>query len=98
MKKIFKEKLKIYYLFFLFFIMIIFYKEIKKNEIKIGLCTLCKQENKYIREFVEHYKKLEVDKIFIYDNNDINGESFDLAIQDYCNFKNNLFKINMLKF
>lgn len=41
------------------------------------LMSLGKDENRYAREFIEYYKKLEVDKIFIYDNNDISGEKFD---------------------
>jgi len=57
-------------------------KEIIKNK-KVCVCTLGKEENKYIREFVQHYKKYGVDKIFLYDNNDINGEKFGDAIGDY---------------
>ena len=53
------------------------------NEIKVCLCTLGKDENRYAREFVEYYKKLEVDKIFIYDNNDISGEKFDYVLKEY---------------
>ena len=41
---------------------------------KICVCTLAKNENRYIKEFVEHYKKYGVDKIYLYDNNDIDGE------------------------
>lgn len=37
----------------------------------------------YAREFVEHYKLYGVDKIFIYDNNDINGEKFENVLSDY---------------
>lgn len=47
-------------------------------------------ENKYIREFVEYYKQFGVDKIYIYDNNEINGESFETVLFDYIdiNFVN----------
>ena len=55
----------------------------KENNIKICLCTLGKKENKYCREYVEHYKRYGVDKIFIYDNNDINGENFTDVLYDY---------------
>ena len=55
----------------------------KKYKIKICICTLGKDENKYIREFVEHYEKYGIDKIFLYDNNDINGEKFEEVINDY---------------
>lgn len=47
------------------------------------MCTIGKQENKYIREFVIFYKKKGIDKIYLYDNNNINGERFENAIQDY---------------
>ena len=56
-------------------------------DLKICLCTLGKMENKYAREFVEHYKRYGVDKIFIYDNNDIKGEKFDLVLSDYIKNK-----------
>ena len=42
-----------------------------------------KRENRYIREFVEYYKKMKVDKIFLYDNNEENGETFDEILSDY---------------
>ena len=57
----------------------------KKNKIKVCICTLGKKENKYIREFVSHYKKYGVDKIFLYDNNNIIDERFDYMISDYIN-------------
>ena len=40
-----------------------------------------------MREYVEHYIKYGVDKIFIYDNNDLNGESFETVISDYIKKK-----------
>lgn len=36
-----------------------------------------------MREFVLHYKKYKIDKIIIYDNNDIHGEKFEFIIDDY---------------
>ena len=30
-----------------------------------------------MKEFIEHYKKYGIDKIYLYDNNDLNGENFD---------------------
>ena len=56
-----------------------------KEKTQICLCTTGKRENLYVREYIEHYKKYGVDKIFIYDNNDINGEKFEEVIQDYIN-------------
>ena len=79
----------------LLMILIISIKIIKNNlnkkNIKVCLCSPGKTENKYIREFVRHYKKYNIDKIFIYDNNDINGEKFEDVINDYI--KSNYVKI-----
>lgn len=66
------------YIFFL--IIIIVSIEIKN---KICICTLGKEENKYIREFVQYYEKIGVDKIYLYDNNNKKGEIFEEVIADY---------------
>ena len=54
-------------------------------KLNVALCAIAKNENLYIREWVEYYKNLGIDKIFIYDNNDINGEHFEEVIDDYIN-------------
>ena len=56
-----------------------------KKSLKVCICTLGKNENKYIKEFVKHYKKLGVDKIFLHDNNDISekAENFEDVISKY---------------
>ena len=59
-------------------------KEYERN-VSVCVCTIGKMENRYIREFVEHYKKYGINKIFLYDNNDINGEKFEDVISDYIN-------------
>ena len=81
-------------LFFFFFILLILYSKnkvtkidkkfskIKKN-IKVSICTLGKNENRYIREFIEYYKNYGIDQIFLYDNNDENGEKFEEVIKDF---------------
>ena len=51
--------------------------------LKILLCTIAKQENKYIKEFIEHYRNLNIKKIIIYDNNDINGENIEDFLKHY---------------
>ena len=63
-------KLIIYFLF-------LYYSIRKNGKYKICICTVAKCENKYINEFIEYYKKYGVDKIYLYDNNDLNGENFD---------------------
>lgn len=45
--------------------------------------TMAKLENKYIREVVEHYKQLGLDKFFIADDNSLNGEKISDVLQDY---------------
>jgi len=55
----------------------------KSDYLKVGLCTICKEENLYIKEFIDTYKTLGFDHIFIYDNNDINGENLEEAIIKY---------------
>ena len=39
----------------------------------------------YIKEFVEYYKNLGIKKIYLYDNNDINGENFNDILNSYIN-------------
>ena len=60
------------------------YLPAKKNSlIKVCICTIGKEENLYIREFVKYYKNIGVDKIFLYDNNDNDKEHFEDVIKDY---------------
>ena len=68
--------LNLYYKLIIFFLFL-HYSFIKNGRFKICICTVAKNENKYIIEFIEYYKKLGIDKIFLYDNNDLNGENFD---------------------
>ena len=48
---------------------------------KVALCCIGKNENRYIREYVDHYRTVGVDKIFLFDNNDPDGERFEEVIQ-----------------
>jgi hypothetical protein len=50
---------------------------------KILLCCIGRQENKYIREFVEYYKILGVSNICLFDNNYDGEEDFKDVIGDY---------------
>ena len=56
-----------------------------KKDIKICICTIGKKENRYVKEFVQFYEKMGVDKIFLYDNNEENDEKFEDVINDYIN-------------
>ena len=55
------------------------------DEIKSLVCCIGKNENRYVRNYVEWYKNLGVTRICIYDNNDIDGERFEDVIGDYVN-------------
>ena len=75
----FKSKITVFII-----LTLIFFFELKftnKTSIKVGLCVICKEENLYIKEFIEHYKNLGYNHIFIYDNNDIDGEKLEDVIQ-----------------
>ena len=73
--------------FFVLFIIYLISKRKKKTDnhsddnnnniskIKVALCSIVKMENRYIKYFIEHYKKLNYDHIYFADNNEINGES-----------------------
>jgi len=50
---------------------------------KVALCCIIKNENLYLKEYIEYYKKLEFAKIFIYDNNDIDGEDPNNILKEY---------------
>ena len=63
-----------------------YYKHIEETRepCKVAICAIGRLENRYAREWVEHYNSLGVDKIFIYDNNRISdGELFADVLQPY---------------
>ena len=41
----------------------------------VVVCAMAKNEHKYINEWVAHYLGLGVDKIYIYDNDDLDKPS-----------------------
>lgn len=59
---------------------------------KVALCCIGRLENRYIKEFVEYYKHIGVDKIFIYDNNRGSEEYFEDVILEYI--ENNFVEIS----
>ena len=68
-------------IFNLLFISIIIIKLL--HRLKVLLCTIGKEENKYIKEFINHYRKLKIKKIILYDNNNIDGENFKDILKNY---------------
>lgn len=85
MKKI--KNLSLFFLKFTAFIYIIITKiliiKYIKKELKIVLCVIAKQENKYLIEFINYYKNLGFDKIILYDNNNISDETFDNLLKHF---------------
>ena len=55
------------------------------NKTKVCLCCIGKGENLYISDYVNHYKNLGYNHIYLYDNNNIDGERFESIIQDRIN-------------
>lgn len=50
---------------------------------KTAVCVIIKDENSYIREFVEWYKSIGFDNVIIYDNNFSDGDKIEDVIGDY---------------
>ena len=53
------------------------------ENLNIALCCIASKENKYIREWIKHYKNLGFDRIIICDNNFGDSEYFEDVILDY---------------
>ena len=68
---------------FLFAFLIIY--SIYLNNRTICMCSIGKNENLYIKEFISYYKKLGYNKIFLYDNNDIDEERFEDVLKNEIN-------------
>lgn len=52
---------------------------------KVAICIMIKNENMYIREWVDYHKNLGFDNIILYDNNDSNGENVYDVLSDEIN-------------
>ncbi len=55
--------------------------------LKVCICAIAKNENKYIKEWVDYHINLSIDKIFLYDNNDIGSEKLTDVISETENVK-----------
>ena len=80
------NKYKIFYIIliiFLYYLFNYFYRILYK--LKVCLCVIGKNENLYIKEFVNYYINLGYNHIYLYDNNDINEERFEDVIKDEIN-------------
>ena len=83
-----KIPLNKFYIFVLILIILVFtfklsYKnELKRENTKVCMCTIGKKENLYAKEFVDYYKSLGYNHIFIYDNNDEGDEKFETVLNE----------------
>ena len=59
------------------------FNSLPKNKLSFAMCSIGKLENLYVRDFIIYYLELGVDKFYIYDNNEIDGEKFEDVIQDF---------------
>ena len=63
----------------------------------VALTAIVKNENKYLREWVEYYKQLGVGHIYIGDNNDSDGEQLETVLYDYLELPNPYITIINIK-
>ena len=72
------------------FLIILLILELYNNNnkrMKIALCVVVKKERKYLEEFINYYLILGINKIFLYDNNDVDGEKYDDILKKYIKKK-----------
>ena len=80
--------IKIKIIILIIFLSYIFIKKnTKYSNLKVLLCSIAKNENKYIKEFVNHYRKLKFKKIILYDNNNIIDKSLEYILKRYIKNK-----------
>jgi len=60
----------------------------ENNNITIALCTMGKEENLFLNEFVDYYLNLGINHMFIYDNNPPNIEKMSNVLEN--KYKNNV--------
>ena len=86
-----KQNFNIYFFkFLLFFFLLIIFFILKNNKSSLSshsyfscFISSAKLENRYIRELIEYYKKLGINKFYIGDNNSINDERLSDVLKDY---------------
>lgn len=83
---IYENKKSIFKVIFLVFCLFLYItKNKRKNELKLAICTMVKEENLYLKEFIDYYKELGFDHIFIFDDNDPNKENITDVINSTYN-------------
>ena len=97
----FKYRIKYIKILFLCFFCIFCFYDKKALKIKVAICTMAKNENLYIKEFVDYYIKIGIDHFFIYDSNEPNTEKISDVIgksyKQYITIYDNKTKIKNQK-
>ena len=62
-------------------------KKSEKKQPRVAAVAIGRQENRYAREWVEHYLKMGFAHLYICDNNRLNEEHFEDVLQDYIEHK-----------
>ena len=83
--KLIKKYKILFILIIIFLYYLIFFITSQIFKLKVCLCIIGKNENLYINEFIDYYKNIGYNHIYLYDNNDINDEKFEDEIKDEIN-------------
>ena len=59
----------------------------------VCICSIGKNENLYVKEFIDYYLLSGVKKIIIYDNNDIDGENIKDIIKEHYSKRVNVIDV-----
>ena len=80
-----KNQIYKYKIFFLLCCLLVYF--IKTKTLKLAICTMARDENLYINEYLDYYFKLGFDHIYIFDDNEKVTDNISQAINDsYKNY------------
>ena len=80
-----KNQIYKYKIFFLLCCLLVYF--IKTKTLKLAICTMARDENIYINEYLDYYFKLGFDHIYIFDDNEKVTDNISQAINDsYKNY------------
>ena len=83
----FKRKIIFFKIFLIYLMIALIIISFFHRVIKVCLCIIGKKENLYANEYINHYKKLGYKHIYLYDNNDINGEKFEDVLKKEIKYR-----------
>ena len=71
--------------FILFFLSANILIIIERKPLKLAICTMARNENLYIKEYIDYYLNLGFDHIYIFDDNEPNKENIIKFLDDHYN-------------